>query len=88
MNTYTMGETYRKNTINVATELIPQNAAFKSFPGEKHFFEEREGKVSFYQVTSALESGFLTELDKDIICLIATLVVFVLHPKCLRKCLL
>lgn len=72
MTNYTMGETYRKNTINVESELIPQNAAFKSFPGEKHYFEEREGKVSYYQVTSALESGFLTGLDKTVICLIAT----------------
>lgn len=72
MNTYTMGETYRKNTINVDSEMIPQKVAFKSFPGEKHYFEEREEKVSYYQVTSALESGFLTELDKTIICLIAT----------------
>lgn len=72
MTNYTMGETYRKRTIDVTAEMIPQNGAFKSFPGEKHFFEEREGKVSYYQVTNAIESGLLTELDKTIICLIAT----------------
>ena len=88
MNTYTMGETYRKNTINVAAEMIPQNAAFKSFPGEKHFFEEREGKVTFYQVTSALESGFLTELDKNIICLIATFGSACVTSKMLKEMLL
>lgn len=72
MTNLTVGETYRKNSIDVNAEMIPQNGVFKSFPGEKHYFEEREGKVSYYQVACAIESGLLTELDKTIISLIAT----------------
>jgi len=72
MTNFNLGSTYTKGKIDVSAEMIPKNAAFKSFQGEKHYFEEREGKVSYYQITSALESGHLTEMDKTIVCLVAT----------------
>ena len=72
MTNFNMGVTYRQGTIDVRSEMIPQNPAFKSFNGEKHYFEEREGRVSYYQVTNAVASGMLTELDKTIIGIIAT----------------
>lgn len=72
MTNFNMGATYRLGTIDVDSEMIPQNPAFKSFAGEKHYFEEREGRVSYYQVTNAVASGILTELDKTIIGIIAT----------------
>ena len=72
MTNYNMGATYRHGTIDVRSEMIPQNPAFKSFSGEKHFFEDREGRVSFYQVTEAVASGMLTDLDKTLIGIIAT----------------
>lgn len=71
MNKYTLGSTYRIGHLDTSTEIIPQNAAFKSFPDEAHVFEERTALVSFYQITSALENGVLTPLDKTVICLVA-----------------
>ena len=72
MINYSVGETYRQGKIDVRSEMIPQNPAFKSFVGEKHYFEEREGRVSYYQVIDAVGSGALTDLDKTLIGIIAT----------------
>lgn len=71
MNKYTLGSTYRVGHIDTASEIVPQNAAFRSFPGETHVFEERVAPVSFYQITTALENGVLTPLDKTVISLVA-----------------
>lgn len=72
MNNFTTGCTYDKARINVSEENVPTNALFKVLPDEVHVFEEREGKVSFYQVTCALEQGQINTLDKTIVCLVAT----------------
>lgn len=71
MTNFNLGSTYRNGYINTATELVPQNCAFKSLSGETHVFEERERIVSIYQVTSALENGIITEFDKTVISIIA-----------------
>lgn len=71
MTNFCLGSTYSKGYINTSTELIPQNCAFKSIPDETHVFEEREHNVSVYHITSALESGTITDFDKTVISLIA-----------------
>lgn len=71
MVNYTSGYTYRRNYIDTDKELVPQNAAFSAIPDEVHFFEEREGSVSYYQIMCALEKGTITKLDKTIISLVA-----------------
>ncbi len=88
MINYTQGSTYRKGIIDVKTERIPQNPAFRSFMGEKHFFEEREGNVSYFQVTSAIESGRITELDKTIVCITATFGAACVTTKVLKEMLI
>ncbi len=72
MTNYNVGTTYRKGWIDVCSEIIPQNPVFNSHAGEKHVFEPRENRVSYYQVTEAVASGMLTELDKILIGIIAT----------------
>ena len=69
---YNIGAIYKQGKIDVCSEIIPQNSAFKSYAGEKYFFEDREGNVFFYQVTDAIASGMLTDLDKTLIGIIAT----------------
>lgn len=71
MTNFTLGATYRNGSINTANEIVPQIAAFKASPEEEHIFEQRENMVSFYQVTSALENGIITKLDKTVLSLIA-----------------
>lgn len=87
MNKYTLGETYRKACIDTATELVPQNPAFKTFPGEKHCFDEREGHISFFSVMKAIESGVLTELDKSMLSLVATFGSACMTSKVLKELL-
>lgn len=71
MTNLTLGSTYRQGFINTSNEIIPQTAAFKSYPNEEHIFEERDKNISFYQITSALENGIITKLDKTVLSLIA-----------------
>lgn len=72
MVNYTLGETYRKVTINTSEEIVPTNPAFRAHPEDHHVFEERHEGVSNYQVTKALESGVITDLDKTVLSLVAT----------------
>lgn len=72
MNDYTLGKTYRKVKIDTSEELIPTKPAFATRSDEHHIFEERHEGVSNYQVTKALESGIITDLDKTILSLVAT----------------
>lgn len=72
MPDYTLGAIYRNDRINVSEELVPTNAAFNTRAGEHHFFEDREGNISSFQITKALENGSITELDKTVLSLVAT----------------
>ena len=87
MNKYTIGSTYRKVSIDTATEMIPQHPAFKAFPGEKYSFLEREGNVSFFHVTNAVETGVITEQDKVILSLVATFGSACMTTKALKELL-
>lgn len=71
MNKYTTGSTYNKNLLDTACERVPNFAAFKAEPDEKHVFEKREGYVSYYNIAIALENGSITELDKIILSIVA-----------------
>ena len=71
INFYNNAENYQKNTISIEMDEVPKFLAFITFDGEKHIFEERERNVPYYNVISALESGYITELDKKIVCLVA-----------------
>lgn len=72
MPNYTIGKTYRKATINTIEEIVPTSPAFAARPDEHHIFEDRNDSVSNYQVTKALESGAITDLDKTILSIVAT----------------
>ncbi|MCM1364868.1 MAG: hypothetical protein NC122_06780 [Faecalibacterium sp.] len=73
MINYTNGATYQKGHIDVSSEHIPVNPAFKTFhPGEEHVFEPHTNTVTFYQVAKAFEDGTITKLDKTVISLVAT----------------
>lgn len=87
MTNYNLGATYRKATIDVDNERIPLSPAFRSFEGETHFFEPREGRLSFFHVMSALESGALNEIDKTITCITATFASACVTTKVLREML-
>lgn len=71
MRNLTLGSTYRQGFINTSNEIVPQTAAFKSYPNEEHFFEKRDKNISFYQIMSALANGSITKLDKTVLSLIA-----------------
>ncbi len=86
-NIYTMGETYRKGFIDVSTELIPKNPAFRTYEGEKLVFEEREGKVSSFRVSQAIEEGVFTDFDKTVLGIIATFGVASVTTKALSEML-
>lgn len=71
MTNYTLGSTYQIGYINTADEVVPQNHAFATRPGDEYFFEPHTFKCSFNQVAEALEQGIITELDKTVLSLVA-----------------
>lgn len=71
MTDYTLGSTYRKGFINTSEEIIPKAPIFNSHKGEELVFEERPHSVSFYQITTAIEKGIITKLDKTVLSLIS-----------------
>ena len=72
MANYTQGSVYDKNRFDVKKEIVPSNPFFKALEKEEMVYEEREKPISFYHITSALERGEISDLDKVIISLIAT----------------
>lgn len=86
-NIYTLGATYRKGAIDVHSEVIPQHAAFRSYEDETHFFEEREGKVSSFRVSQAIEEGVFDEFDRTVLGIIATFGVACVTTRVLKEML-
>lgn len=71
MTNLTLGSTYRKGFINTDEEIIPKLPTFAARADETHIFEERDKNISFYQITSAIEDGSITETDKLVLSLVA-----------------
>ena len=69
---YTKGNIYDRSQINVSAENVPTNRLFTAYPNEEHVFEDREGNMSFYQITRAVEQKKQTTLDMTVLSLIAT----------------
>lgn len=71
MANYTLGSMYDKSKFDVINEIVPTNRFFKAYDNEGLIYEEREKNISFYHITTALEQGIITLLDRTIVCIIA-----------------
>jgi len=84
---YSDAKNYRFRRFDIEAEDIPTEAAFKTYSDERHIFEEREKDVSYYSIVKAIETGAVTELDKQAVCILAKFSAGCLTTKQLRELL-
>ncbi len=84
---YSDANNYRFRRFDIEAEDIPMEAAFKTYSDERHIFEKREKDVSYYSIVKAIETGVITELDKQAVCILAKFSAGCLTTKQLRELL-
>lgn len=64
-------ELYRKGSIDMAAEKVPEHTAFAAKEGEYRVFSEDKRVDNILTTLRALERGDISELDIQIVCLVA-----------------